>query len=181
MGIFDRFKKKEPDYDTTNLRVTDLDLNFVFDYDLSTWQVTAVYEYDWGDNFFTREYKITDGVNTYFLNVEEDDEIELSLTQKVNVIALGEDIPDQIAKHKKPPQKIEYEGTMYFLEAESPGYFSDVYAEKETWIEFISWDYIDKSGDQILCIEQWEEHRFEAAHGKKIKEFEISNINPHNS
>ena len=59
MSIFDRFKKKEKTYDVTNITVKDLDVNFVFDYDLTTWKVEETYEYDWGDNCFTKEHKIT--------------------------------------------------------------------------------------------------------------------------
>ena len=52
MGFFDKFfnKKEEPSYDSTNIRVQDLNVGFVFDYDMSTWEVQAAYEYDWGDN-----------------------------------------------------------------------------------------------------------------------------------
>jgi hypothetical protein len=179
MGIFDRFKKKEPKYDATNIRVTDLAKNFLFDYDLSIWMVKSAYEYDWGDNYFTREFKIENEKETSFLNIEEDDELILSISKKVRLVSVGEDLPDHIVRHQKPPSKIEYEGITYLLEKESPGYFNDPENNKDSWVELISWDFVDKSGEFVLCIEQWGEREFEASVGKVVKEFEISNIYPH--
>lgn len=179
MGIFDRFKKKEPKYDVTNMRVTDLDLNFLFDYDLSTWEVKGAYEYDWGDNYFTREFKIQNDKDTAFLYLDDDDELNLSISKKVRLVNIGQNLPDYIVQHKKPPSTIEYEGATYLLENENPGYFNDPENGKDNWVELISWDYVDKSEKLILCIEQWGEREFEASVGKVVNEFEISNIYPH--
>lgn len=139
----------------------------------------GVYKYDWGDNYFTREFKIENDKDTFFLNLEEDDELVLSISKKVRLVSIGDDLPDHIVRHQKPPSKIEYEGIIYLLENENPGYFNDPEKDKDNWIELISWDYIDKSGEFVLCIEQWDEREFEASVGKIVKEFEISNIYPH--
>jgi len=177
MGIFDFFKKKEPHYDSTNIQVKDLDVGFVFEYDLSTWEVEAIYEYDWGDNYFTREFKISNGSKTRFLAIEEDDELEISITQKVKIRALDEDLLDTLQRNQQPPKKITYEGVTYYLENEAPGYFHDI-AKGDNWEEFRSWDFEDSEGEKILCIEQWDEQEFEASIGIMVKEFEISNILP---
>ncbi len=177
MGIFDIFKKKEPHYDSTNIQVKDLDVGFVFEYDLSTWEVQAIYEYDWGDNYFTREFKISDGSTTRFLSIEEDDELELSLTKKIKIRSLDANLMETLQDKQQPPKSIEYDGITYYLENEAPGYFHDI-AKGDNWEEFRSWDFEDNDGVNILCIEQWDEKEFEASIGKKIKEFEISNILP---
>ena len=179
MGIFDKFKKKEPVYDATDIRVVDLDKNFVFDYDLSTWIVKAVFEYDWGDNNFTKEFKIENDKETLFLNIDNDDELVISISKKEHLVNIDENLPDYIVKHETPPNKIEFQGKTFMLEDESPGYFNDWTNDKDNWVEFISWDYIDKSGEFVLSIEQWGERKFDATYGKIIKEFEISNIYPH--
>lgn len=179
MGIFDKFKKKEPLYDATDIRVIDLNKNFIFDYDLSTWIVKAVYEYDWGDNNFTKEFKIENDKETLFLNIDNDDELVISILKKEHVVNIDENLPDYIVKHEKPPNKIVFQEKTFMLEDESPGYFNDWTADKDNWVEFISWDYIDKSGEFVLSIEQWGERKFDATYGKIIKEFEISNIYPH--
>ena len=178
MGVLDFFKKKEePKYDATNIKVTDIALGFVFDYDLSSWIVEEVYEYDWGDNNFTQEFKIHDGVQTLYLSVEADDELKVSISKKVKIRAIDEDLPEYIKEHKKAPKKLNYEGATYYFEEECPGFFKKKTDSEESWAEFIAWDYEDENGN-ILCIEQWSETGFEASAGKVIKTFEISNILP---
>lgn len=177
MGFTDFFKRKQPKYDSTNIRVTDLDVGFIFEYDLESWEVQASYEYDWGDNYFSKEYKINNGSKTLFLSVEEDDEISLSVCSKIKVRELGENVLNDLMNLQKPPTTITYKNNKYFFEKESPGYFNDK-ARGEDWVEFISWDFEDESGENIITIEQWDEKEFEASAGKAIKEFEISSILP---
>lgn len=178
MGLADFFKrKKQPKYDSTNIRVNDLDIGFVFEYDLENWEVQACYEYDWGDNFFIQEYKIFNGVTTLFLSVEDDDELSLSVSSKIKTRQLGAEVHENLLNRQKPPASFEFEGRKYFLEKEAPGYFNEV-AKGEEWLEFMSWDFEDETGEYIVTIEQWDEKEFEASAGKVIKEFEISNILP---
>lgn len=179
MGLFDRFsKKKQPHYDSTNITIQDLDVGFVFEYDLSTWEVKSIYEYDWGDNYFTREFKIHNGTETLFLSIEEDDELILSISKKIKVRTLGDNVQQSLMTFQKPPDKIIYEEQEYILEKEAPGYFHDIVGNPDTWNEFVSWDFEDSAGENFITIEQWGEKEFEASKGKFIKEFEISNILP---
>jgi len=177
MGLFDRFKKKEETYDVTNLTVKDLDKNFIFDYNLTTWQVEEVYEYDWGDNVFTKEYKISNGEQSYFLNVDDDDELEIVLSTKINIRKIGDDIVDYIQSFEKPQKELSFEGETFFLDEESPGYIRHM-DEPDNWIELISWDYYNDAETKTICIEQFDDNKFDSSVGKIIKEFEISNIMP---
>lgn len=177
MGIFDIFKNKGPHYDSTNIQVKDLDVGFVFEYDLSTWEVQAIYEYDWGDEYFTREFKISNGTIVRYLSIEDDDELEITISQKIKIRALDENLTETLHLNQKPPKKITFQDITYYLESEAPGYFHDI-SKGESWEEFRSWNFEDGEGDHILCIEQWDEKEFEASIGKSVKEFEISNILP---
>ncbi len=178
MGLLNYFKKDKPSYDSTDIRLTNLDVGFVFDYDLSTWEVKEVYEYDWGDNYFTVEFKIDNGEEIAYLAVEDDDELEIILSKKIKIRTVGEDIPEHISQHQKPPVKIEYENREFLLDGETPGYFRRADTGNEQWDEFIAWNYFDKDNEFNLTIEQWGETEFEASFGKVLKEFEISNILP---
>lgn len=180
MGIFDRFKKKEePTYDPANMSVRDLNLGAVLDFDMKSWVVKSIYDYDWGDNFFTREYKIDNGEEQLFLSVEDDDELEITITKKVKIRVIDEDLPEYIVSHDRPPKKLNYQGTTYYQDKESPGFFHDTASkDEEAWDEFISWDYYDEDEKLYICIEQWEEREFEASVGRVVKEYEISNILP---
>ena len=180
MGIFDVFKKKDkkPEYDPTNISVLDLQKGFVFEYDLKTWVVKAAYDYDWGNNFFSREYKIDNGEQQFFLSVENDDELSLSISKKIKIRLLDENIPEYISKNEKPPATLIYKNKKYYLDEENPGYFKDVENKTDNWAELISWTYYDEEDENIITIEQWGDDEFDASAGKVIKEFEISNILP---
>ena len=74
--MFNLFKKKpEVKYDVTNLSVKDLDLGFIFDYDIKSWVVEEVYEYDWGNNNFAKGFKVNSGDEVAFLGVEDDGDV----------------------------------------------------------------------------------------------------------
>lgn len=179
MGLFDFFKKKEPDYDPTNLTVRDLKPGFLFEYDLKTWIIREEYQYDWGDNYFTREFKIDAGAESAYLHIDANDEIFITLTNKVRIRSVRDDIPEVIKEKDRPPKKLEYKGKTFYLEGTNPGYFNQN-PKKDVWAELISWDYYDEKGEKTIAIEQWGEDEFEAAYGDVVKEFEISNILPSN-
>ncbi len=181
MGFFDdlfgKKKKEEEEVDPLDIKLSRLKKGYILDYDLSSWEVKEVYNYDWGDQFFTREYKIFNGKDSRYLHVEEDDELELILSQKIKPVTIDADIPEHIIKHGHPPKKLHFKGKTYNLESESPGYFNEE-DKPEQWVEHISWTYYDEEEENIINIEQWGEREFEASVGKVLKEFEISNVIP---
>jgi hypothetical protein len=180
MGIFDRFKKeKEPEYDVTNLSVHDFKKGFVFEYNLKSWIVKEEYQYDWGDNFFTYEFKIDSGDELLYLHFEDDDELEISISSKIKIRAIDEDLPEHIIKFQEAPKKINYQGETYLLDGESPGFFHNNDHGEDAWDELISWNYFNEAEDKVITIEQWGDKEFEASCGLVVKEYEISNILPH--
>ncbi|MFY0651943.1 MAG: DUF4178 domain-containing protein [Cyclobacteriaceae bacterium] len=180
MGLFDFLKKKEtePEYDITHVTVEDLDQGFILDYDMKSWQVKEVYEYDWGNNNFSKEYLIDSGDEELYLSVENEGGLSLSVSKSVKMRKLGEDIIEKTIKKERPPKKIEYKEVIYYLDTDLAGYFNNNTKGTGDWEEFISWDYYDDDEKKILSITQWGEREFEASVGKVIKEFEISNIIP---
>lgn len=172
-------KKEKAGSDPLNRSVRDLEQGYLFEYDLATWEVKAVYEYDWGGNFFTREYKVSNGRETRYLSVEEDDELELVLSEKLKLKSIRTDLAKSIMNEKEPPETLAYDGKVFHLDEESPGYFRELPSEDEDdWEEFVAWDYYDESEQFSLTIEQWDHRSFEASYGKVLKEFEISEILP---
>lgn len=179
MGIFDAFKKKKgPDYDPSDVKITDLRRGFIVEYDLKTWEVKEEYEYDWGSNYFTREFKLDSGNEILYLHMDENDELSLTMTKKIKIRSVDEDLPEYIIKHQEAPRKAHYDGKDFFLDKESPGYFSDDPENDDSWIELISWEYYDANEEFILAVEQWGDKDFEAAFGRVVKPFEFSNIIP---
>lgn len=179
MGVFDFLKKKkEPAYDVTNLSVTDLDEGFVFDYNLKSWVVKEVYQYDWGKNIFTKEFKIDAGDEKAYLSVANEGELSLSISKSIKMQELGDGIREKIRKAETAPDKLEYQGVTYYLDEDSAGYFNDISAKKSDWEELVSYDYLNDEETLCLNITQWDERNFEASAGNVIQHFEISNITP---
>ncbi len=179
MGIFDIFKKKEEEethFDPTNIKVTDLEKGYLLDYDMETWTVKKMAEYDWGDHFFSREFLIESRGKTRYLSIEEDESLEIIISEKIKFRKLGQDVISYFENHDKFPNLIIYKGTSYHFDEQSPGYYRDV--ESEDWSELISFDYENDAETHFLTIEQWGENEFEVSIGKKVKPFEISNILP---
>ncbi len=179
MGIFDFLKKnkeEEKHYDPTDIKVTDLENGYLFEYDLDTWTVTKMSEYDWGNSFFTREFNIETREHKKFLHISNDDHLIITLSEGVKFRKLENAVHNAIESTGKPPKKIHHKGVDYFLDEESPGFYRNV--ENEDWEELISFDYLDEDEQKCLCIEQWSDTNFEATVGIRIKPFDISNILP---
>jgi hypothetical protein len=178
-GFFKKKKKEEEEqlhYDPTNIGVMDIRKGWVFEYDLKTWEVTEEYEYDWGDNYFTYEFKIVSAEDTRFFSVEKDDEITCQVVKKINFGKLPEEVEKKLVEEGKPPRSIVVDGQTFFRESERPGYFRNI--DSDNWDEFISWDYYDENEKFVLNIEQWGESEFEASLGVVEEERAFSNILP---
>ncbi len=175
--MFGFFKKKEetPHYDPTNLKPTDLRKGYLLDYELKTWQAVEEYEYDWGNEVFSYEYKLVSSDDTIYLYVE-DDEV-LSVSRKIKFAMLPDEVERELLASGKPPKKIVYNGRTYFRGKESMGFFKEVDDPGES-VEFIVWPYEDETEKYILTIEQWGDEDFEASIGHYIKPSEITNILP---
>ena len=178
MGIFDRFKKKKEErhYDPTNITIRDLGKGYIFEYATETWTVAGLFEYDWGDNFFTREFVIKNGNEEKFLHIEDDSGLTVTLSEKVKLRKLGEEVCDTIDTRGKPPKKITFEGIKYFLDEKSPGYCKEI--DAENWEELLSYDYLDEEEEKTLCIEQYGNEEFQVNKGIVINELAVSNILP---
>jgi hypothetical protein len=182
MGFFDRLfnrdkgKSQPASYDSTRLGLEDLKRGFMLDYDLQTWQVTAVYYYDWGNNFVTTELQLESGSDLLYLHLEKDDELECSVARKVPLNEIDPRLRKQISEHDAPFDEITYQGRQYFLTEESLGMFWE--EGKEGKSRLVSWDFEDRSEEYFINIERWGETDFEAAAGVYADLHEFSNILP---
>ncbi len=180
--MFDFFKKKkkeeEPSYNPTNIQLIDMRRGFFVDYDLKTWEVLEEFEYDWGNNNFSYEYKLESMGDVCFLSIEETQPLRCVISRKINFNRLDESVEREIKSNERPPKKIVLDGVEYFRNTENAGYFRNI-SESE-WYEFMSWDYLDKTEKQTLTIVQWDDEEFESFTGKVSGGYEFSNIIPRN-
>jgi len=111
MGLFDIFKKKpeETHYDPTNIKVTDLEKGYLFDYNLETWTVQKMAEYDWGNNHFSREFTIESKGKIRYLSIEEDGALEIVLFEKIKYRKLGTFVTNYQKEHQRFPEQITYD------------------------------------------------------------------------
>jgi len=177
-GFFKKKKEKNkgPHYDPTNILVTDIRKGFLFDYNDKSWEAVEEYEYDWGNNDFTYEFKIVASDETAFLYIEDDDELECLVMKKMPFQKLDASVASKIEKKGKPPKEIIFEGTTFYRDGESPGFYRNL--NSENWSELISWTYYDDSGRLVLNVEQWGDDAFEASIGVSVPESAFSNILP---
>ncbi len=175
---FGWFKKKKTvrklDYDPSNIKLNQLVKGAFVDFDLQTWEVNAVYEYDWGNDYFSDEFQLRTAEETQYLHVEEDDELECTLTRKIRLQEIEGDIADHIVRFDDAPSEIVYQGITFLKDSQSLGLFRNT--ESDQWNEMVSWTYYDQEGKLTISLSRYDEQEFEAAFGKVVQEFEFSNI-----
>lgn len=172
------FKKKDaptPD-PITDLVLSNLQVGCFVDYDMKTWEVKACHYYDWGSGDLSFEWQLTSHDETLFLEREPDDEDYWSVSQKIPISRLMLGLRDQIRANDSPPDTLEFEGTIYYLEETGAGHFHK--NREESSIEILKWDYMDESEKKLLSIEQWGEDDFEAFTGKPVEEYQFTDILP---
>lgn len=181
MGLKDFFKRKktsdEPDI-LKDLILSKLKKGYFLEYDMKTWEVTSESRYDWGDNDVTKEWQLVTSDDTIFLELESDDDEYWSISRKIPIGKIGKKIIDHIMENEDPPDQLDFEGETFYLDESGGGrFFRDA---SDTGQEFLKWDFVDETGDTYISIEQWGEKAFEASIGKKVEEYQFTNILPGN-
>jgi hypothetical protein len=174
--LFNRFKKDKSTYDPTNLSVRDLDKKWIVEYFMESYEVKECYRYDWGNNFFSKEYKLYNGRKTIFLHVEEEEDLTLSISEEASIMSIDKNLKSDIIADDKPAKTIVYKNKTYYLNNENQGYFQNL--DEDFQSEFVSWEFTDENEEEFISISRWGETDFSAAVGKYVKEYEFSNILP---
>ncbi len=176
--MFNFFKKDEAEasFDPTDIKITDLRTGFIFDYELSSWEVTESYSYKWENGKTAKEFKIKSSFETLFLSIEEEDAIVLTLMEKIEPETLISGFHKFMKDSDVPPSQFQFQNEMFELLNDQAGIFKDL--EKGEEDEFISWNYQAKKTGTIVEIEQWDDDEFEAAIGREIDLHLITNIIP---
>ncbi len=180
----------------------DLKKGYMLDYDFKTWEVKGVYEYDWGRTGKSTEYKIHDGAEYLYMHVDEQEgELLISMAQKIKISDLqgkisnhstagvgfqvksdalttgeGQAIRNAILQKNTPPKELNYQGTTYYMDEESEGFFRDM-DERERF-RFVEWNYEDSAEEKFVSISRWSETELEVYAGVYVQDFEISSILP---
>lgn len=172
------FGKKPPDEgpDPSNLTLKDIQVGYMVDYDMKTWEVEAYHYYDWGSGDLSHEWQLKSHDETLYLERESDDEDEWSVSRKIPFGRLGAHVRDHVKQNDDPPDELVLDGVTYYLEEWAGG---DFYKDgKGPARKMLVWDYEDDNGTRYLSIEQWDEEEFEAAVGEPVEAYQFTNILP---
>jgi len=180
MKNFFKRKKDEEElkYDPTNMHVTQLAKGFFVDFTMESYEVHEEYEYEWEDGLIGKELQLFNGTKKLYLYMETDDDLELSIAEKIKLSAIDVNLARYIMEDDEPPAELEYQGVKYFLQKERLGHCHKKGTKKEDADALISWEFVDEFDTSVLTIERWGEKEFEAAIGENVREIEFSNIIP---
>lgn len=167
MGIFTKIKNvmkanknatSKPQEKRTLLTMQVGDIVSVEDVDYEIQAVIKFNDHGWK----WVEYKLKDARTTYWLSVEQDDDIEISLFEEV--VAVTKEIPD----------KIDYKGTMYYMQEGSDAKVED-FTGKINIVrgeEVDYYEYCDEDDEKLLSIEIWN-GEIEMSVGRWIEDFNV--------
>ncbi len=179
MGFKNFFKKNRPDDDPdpiNDLSLKNMKKGYFVDYDLETWEVVSVNKYDWGSDDLTHEWQLQSHNDLIFLEREPDDEDSWSISRKLPINKLDAQAREAITQADEAPDSILHDGVVYYLDETGGALF---YADQsQTGKEVFKWDYADDTGELFLTIEQWGPKAYELCVGKKVEEYQFSNILP---
>ena len=175
MGLFDflKNKKDEPEIDFT---VYKLKKGYMLDYFMKSWEVKTVYEYDWGNNFYSREYLLDSGNETMYLHVEDDDKLICTIWNKLDIFDIDSGLAASITANDEAPNRLVYANKTYVRKESSQGYCMEEGEKEES--ELVSWMYEHPESKDLISITRWGEEEYDASTGKYVEEIEFSNILP---
>ena len=174
LSWFKKDKKEDPIVIPES--IAEIQVGDVVDFDMKSWKVEEEASYDWGNNDFSKEYKLNAGDEKAYLHIEEDDEIELSVTSKLKWSALEGDIRNQVLQYGEPPRTLVLNGVTYNLSDSGNARYRSV-TKGNGWEHFSFWDYEDADEELIISIEDWDGD-WELSAGKYAESFEFSLFRP---
>ncbi|GAA0178339.1 hypothetical protein SH2C18_14100 [Clostridium sediminicola] len=168
MGFIDRIKKisranktAKMEQQDNSITVLNMRIGDIISIEEVDYEVQAILTFnDHGWKWI--EYKIKDARKTYWLSVEQDDDIEISLYEEV------------VAITTEAPRTYEYKGITYYMQEGSDAIVERVQGKinvvKGEEVDY--YEYADEDGEHLLSIEIWN-GEVEMSVGRPIEDFNI--------
>lgn len=160
--------------DISKLKIKDLKKGYLLDYKLETWEVIGEVQYDWRQGSTDMIYQLKNKDNkTLLLSVCQDMAIystwiEEYLTYHGSVIHKLDKIPYQT------PLEFTFKGKIFFKEHVDLGY--GYVADTDKGVDIKQWKYLCGDEKYSLRILKHEDEDILMFSGKKVENFEFSNI-----
>lgn len=172
--------EREGDRDLLDLTLDHLQMGWLVDYDLETWEVIGYNTYDY-DGFVTREWELRSGREVRFLELaEEDGQRQWTLTRSLPLADINEDVPAAIAEEDEPPEVLHCRGGTYEGVASEAGVYTRVSgggSDTADTREFVAWTYEDGHGG-LLFLSRYGERDLSAYEGHRVEEYQFTDILP---
>jgi len=175
MGIFDFFKKKKVNEKLSeDLTIRDLSKGDIVEYFMKSWRVEEVTEYDWGNNIFSREFKMDAGDEIIYVEIEEEEDETVSISRDIKISKIDKGLKQYIINNDNAPKEIEYNNEKYFFSEENLGQCYE--PGSSDFSELVNYTFTDENEDKFISIDRWDETDIEASIGEYAKIIEFSNI-----
>ena len=153
-----------------------LSKGYTFDYQKVTWEIMEVYEYDWGRDGMSTEYKIEGDGQVAFLEVEDDDgDIVCLFSVEVEKHELAPDFGPEDFEGEEILSELDYTDRRYALEDIYEGHYKNTTgmerSQKVTTYNF-------KDENHFVCIAQWADGSMDYSVGQEIEGDKIKKIKP---
>lgn len=165
-------------FDPTRITLDNLQVGYLLDYGLKTWQVVNQIQYDWNDGTSEREYKLLSENEVLYLSLwREGALLECRIGRAINVYAIDTQLDIIIQREGTPPSFLRYADFALYREKRYAGYaFNQAQGNKA--VKIVAWDYMDKTHTYHLRIACNEYQNFFALFSKRVSEIEFSEILP---
>ncbi|MCC5944898.1 MAG: DUF4178 domain-containing protein [Bernardetiaceae bacterium] len=168
-------------YDPAYPTVEHLNIGFLLDCEMQTWQVSNIRQYDYDSGYTERDLKLNSGNEKAHLYLSwEGQYLEVVFAKRINLHRLAESLEIAIKTERTPHNVIDFEGVTYYRESPKEGTIFELSVEGSPYRRTLVWEYYDDSHTQYIRIERQGSDKFKAAIGKRIADFEITQILPKN-
>jgi hypothetical protein len=175
MGFRRFFNRDEETEEYREATLESMQIGYIVDYDLQTWEVTGYGTYDY-DGFISREWELRASDIVHFLECsKEDGRLQWTLSRAADMADMGGDVIGAIQRDGDPPETLQYAGKTFAGTESGAG----LYRENAEGVgrEFVSWSYEADDGS-VLFINQWGETEFSAFVGERVEEYQFTDILP---
>lgn len=161
-----------------DLTIENLKEGFMLDYNLKTWQVTNVSQYDWENGSVEKEFSLVSGIERASLYLKnESGLVSFVFCKQVNIYAIDENLESEILHKGKPYNILTYEEMPYYRENTNTGLIYNM-TNNSSGNKVLGWEYYDGQRQNVIRIEQRGRTDFKTWIGKAVSSYDFTSILP---